>query len=153
MHGEIRARAESKGYTEAAGNFAILPYGAEETALISSALGGVPRADSLVSVLTLSTMPNSERVLAGLVGDVLNPGGALIFLEHALSPHEDVAWWQRFWAPIWSLGFDGCRMDRPSHLWVERMDVWAEGKIWGNEGEPEDRLIWHRIGRFVKKNT
>ena len=153
MHQEIRTRAESKGYTEAAGNLLILSCGAQETALISSALGGANAADSIVSVLTICTVPEPERAVTGLVNDVLKPGGTLVFYEHVLSPREDVAWWQRLWTPLWSRGFDGCKLDRPSHLWIERMDVWAEGKIWGNEGEPEEHLFWHRIGRFVKKSA
>ncbi|KAJ3013632.1 hypothetical protein NUW54_g1536 [Trametes sanguinea] len=43
MHGEIRTLAASKGYTEGNGNLLILPYGAEEISLITSALGaGTP---------------------------------------------------------------------------------------------------------------
>ena len=91
--------------------------------------------------------------LGALVEDVLKPGGTLLMYEHVLSHHEDVAWWQRFWTPMWSRGCDGCRLDRPSHLWIERMDGWAEGKVWGLEDEPEEHLFWHRIGRFVKKST
>lgn len=73
-----------------------------------------------------------------------------------MSPLKDVAWWQRFWAPLWALGFDGCRIDRPTHLYVEEIrghdggSAWKEGDVWGKEGEPLEHLFWHRVGRYVK---
>ena len=151
MHDEIRSTAAQRGFTEAAGTLQIVPYGAEQTALIVSALGGPHAVDTLVSILSICTVPDPEPTLAGLVRDVLRPGGTLLFYEHVLSPRADVAWWQRFWAPIWAYAMDGCRLDRPTHVWVERMDTWAEGRVWGKPDEPEEHLFWHRVGRFVKK--
>ncbi|OJT06774.1 Methyltransferase-like protein 7B [Trametes pubescens] len=154
MHDELRALAATKGFTEAAGNLLLLPYGAEDTALITSALGGAHSADTLVCITTICSVPEPERTLAALVRDVLKPGGALLFYEHVLSPRADVAWWQRFWTPVWRRAFDGCCLDRPTHVWVERMPgVWKEGRVWGNEGEgeEEEQLFWHRVGHFVKK--
>ena len=92
-----------------------------------------------------------QQTLDALVKEVLKPGGTLLFYEHVLSPREDVAWWQRFWAPLWVHIMDGCRIDRPTHVWIEKMDVWAEGRVWGKADEPEEHLFWHRVGRFVKK--
>ena len=158
MHPEIRARAASQGFTEEAGTLVVLPYGAEETALIVSALGGAPAADTLVAILTLCTIPQPEAALAGLVGQVLKPGGTLVFYEHVLSPREDVAWWQRFWAPVWRVPFDGCRLDQPTHLWLAEAgddgkgeSLWVLQETWNREGEPEDTLFWHQAGRFVKR--
>nr|VWO96117.1 Cytochrome P450 monooxygenase CYP52X1 [Ganoderma boninense] len=157
MHAEIRATAAKQGFTEAAGTLLIVPYGAEQTALIRSALGyGGAHAgtvDTLVSILSLCSVPDPQRTLAALVRDVLRPGGTLLFYEHVLSPLADVAWWQRFWTPLWSRMMDGCRLDRPTHVWVEKMDAWAEGSVWGKPDEPEEHLTWHRVGRFVKKTV
>ncbi|PIL34040.1 hypothetical protein GSI_03749 [Ganoderma sinense ZZ0214-1] len=153
MHDEIRSTAAKQGFTEAAGTLQILPYGAEQTALIVSALGGAHAVNTLVSILSLCTVPDPEPTLAALVRDVLKPGGTLLFYEHVLSPRPDVAWWQRFWAPVWAYAMDGCRLDRPTHVWVEKMDAWAEGSVWGKPDEPEEHLFWHRVGRFVKKSA
>jgi hypothetical protein len=38
--------------------------------------------------------------------------------EHVLSHRSDVAWWQKFWTPFWRMIVDGCRLDRPTHLWL-----------------------------------
>ena len=152
MHPEIRTTAAKRGFTEDAGNLLIIPYGAEQTSLIVSALGGPHAVDTLVSILSLCSIPDPEQALRGLVEEVLKPGGTLLFYEHALSPREDVAWWQRFWAPVWVYMMDGCRMDRPTHIWIEKMDAWAEGRVWGEDNEPEEHLFWHRVGQFVKKN-
>ncbi|PIL34024.1 hypothetical protein GSI_03732 [Ganoderma sinense ZZ0214-1] len=151
MHDEIRSTAAKQGFTEAAGTLQIVPYGAEQTALIISALGGAHVVDTLVSILSLCSIPDPEPTLAALVRDVLKPGGTLLLYEHVLSPRPDVAWWQRFWSPVWVYMMDGCRMDRPTHIWVEKMDAWAEGSVWGEPDEPEEHLFWHQVGRFVKK--
>ncbi|KAI0667412.1 hypothetical protein C8Q78DRAFT_1071854 [Trametes maxima] len=151
MHPEIRKVAATKGFTEAAGNLTVIPYGAEEISLIVSALGGPRSVDTLISVLTICSVPNPEHTLTTLVQETLKPGGTLLMYEHVLSDRADVAWWQRFWTPLWSGAFDGCRLDRPTHVWLEKMDVWAEQRVWGKEGEEEEHLFWHRVGRFVKK--
>ncbi|KAI0822164.1 hypothetical protein BC628DRAFT_1391251 [Trametes gibbosa] len=151
MHAEIRRRAATRGYTEEAGTLLVLPYGAEEPGLIASALGGAHAADTLVAVLTLCSIPDAERVFAALVRATLRPGGTLLVYEHVLSARADVAWWQRFWTPLWSRAFDGCCLDRPTHLWIERMGLWAEARVWGKEGEEEEHLFWHQVGRFVRK--
>ena len=152
MHDKIRSTAAQRGFTEAAGTLQIVPYGAEQTALIMSTLGGPHAVDTLVSILSLCSVPDPEPTLTALVRDVLRPGGTLLFYEHVLSPRADIAWWQRFWAPVWVYAMDGCRLDRPTHVWVEKMDAWAEGSVWGRPDlEPEEHLFWHRVGRFVKK--
>ncbi|KAI0654320.1 hypothetical protein C8Q70DRAFT_1048050 [Cubamyces menziesii] len=153
MHSEIRTLAASKGFTEESGNCLILSYGAEDATLISSALGGPRQVDTLISVLTICSIPEPERSLTTLIDEVLKPGGTFIFYEHVRSDRADVAWWQRFWTPVWKWAFDGCCLDRLTHHWVAKMDVWAESSVWGKEGEPEENLFWHRVGRFVKKSA
>jgi SAM-dependent methyltransferase len=153
MHPEIRKIANAAGFTESAGTLLILPYGAQETTLTISALdNGTPNSiDTIISILVLCTVPEPEQTLHSLVRDMLKPGGQLLFFEHVLSHRPDVARWQRFWTPVWGMFFDGCRLDRPTHEYVQKMHgVWREGKVWGIENEPEEHLFWHRIGRFVK---
>ena len=151
MHPQIRTNAAKMGFTEDAGTFVILPYGAEQASLVVSALGGAHAVDTLAFMQSLCSVPNPEATLHALVDEVLKPGGTMVFYEHVLSPRADVAWWQRFWAPMWMFVMDGCRMDRPTHLWIEKMDVWAEGTVWGKADEPDEFLFWHRVGRYVKK--
>ncbi|TBU39213.1 hypothetical protein BD309DRAFT_929379 [Dichomitus squalens] len=152
MHPKIRITAAKNGFTEETGTLLILPYGAEKISLITSAFGGAHAVDTLVSIFSLCSIPDPEQTLTALVNDVLKPGGTLLFYEHVLSPREDVARWQRFWTPVWIYIMDGCRMDRPTHLWIENMDAWAEGSVWGKDDEPEEHLFWRRAGRSVKKD-
>jgi SAM-dependent methyltransferase len=153
MHAEIRAKAVAAGFSEAAGSLLILGCGAEDLGKI---LAAVPResVDAMVAVLTICSFPTSpapEAVLEALVRALLRPGGALLFYEHVRSPRADVAHWQRFWTPVWCCLFDGCRLDRPTHLWVKNMHgVWREGEAWGNEGEPDEHLFWHQTGRYIR---
>ncbi|KAE9385260.1 hypothetical protein BT96DRAFT_868482 [Gymnopus androsaceus JB14] len=164
MHGQIRDLANQAGYAESDGTLVILPYGAEDITSILKALSpssGDPPVDTLISVLTMCSIPDPQNVMARLVRDVLKPGGQFLFYEHVLSPRPDVAWWQRFWSPLWQLPFDGCRLDRPTHIWIDKIQtvdshgdqisVWSEQQVWGKEGEPDEHLFWHRVGRYVKR--
>jgi len=150
MHPGIRKLAGAKGFTELDGTLLILSCGAEDISLILAALEKPNSVDTLISVLVLCSIPAPERTLETLVRYVLKPEGSLLFYEHVLSPRDDVAWWQRFWTPVWKLVFDGCRLDRPTHLWVERMGLWSSGDVWCKEGEDEENLFLHRVGKFVK---
>jgi len=90
----------------------------------------------------------------------LKPGGEFLFLEHVLSGRKDVAWWQKFWSPIWGGFFAGCRLDRATHLWIERMKdsdgqgnavgMWSEGEMNPVYEDSEEQLFGHTMGRFVK---
>lgn len=158
MHPIIREQASKHNFNEDDGSLLILSYGAHEPSKILSVL---PPVDTIVSVLTLCSVPRPEDTIRGLVRDILKPGGQFLFYEHVLSHRSDVAWWQRLWTPIWTYGFDGCRLDRPSHLYLRglteidgegrEMSVWREGATWGKKDEPEENVFWHQAGRFVKR--
>ncbi|KAJ6518632.1 S-adenosyl-L-methionine-dependent methyltransferase [Mycena sanguinolenta] len=159
MHPAIRARAKAAGFRDE--EVLILRCGAEDPRTILVQLDGAGiRVDTMLSVLTLCSIPDPQETLARLIREVLAPGGRLLFYEHVLSPRSDVAWWQRFWTPVWRLAFDGCCLDRPTHLWVEAIEdvgpdgqsinMWSQREVWGKEGEPEEHLFWHRVGEFVK---
>ena len=158
MHPRLRSAANAAGFTEADDTLLILSCGAEDTETIMSAVvdDGRTTVDTLISIMTLCSVPSPETTASSLVREILKPGGQLLFYEHVLSPRSDVAWWQRFWAPLWSVAMDGCRLDRPTHLWLENLasdegkSVWNEKNIWGKEGEDEESLFWHRVGRFIK---
>jgi len=149
MHQEIRSRAKASGFDEDSGTLLILPYGAEAIPSLVSALGGPHTVDCIVSIMAFCSISNPQRVLQDLVDVLLKSGGEFLFYEHVLSHRSDVAWWQRFWSPLWSFALDGCRLDCPTHLWVEKMDIWKEKSLRGT-GEDEENLFWHQIGRFVK---
>lgn len=151
MHPEIRAVANANGFLESDGTMLILTCGAEDIASVLTSLEKPNSVDTIISILTLCSVPAPEQTIGALVRYVLKPGGTLLFYEHVLSPHDDVAWWQRFWTPVWKLAFDGCRLDRPTHLCIERLGVWSNKDLWGEEGEDEENLFWHRAGKFVKE--
>ncbi|EAU83609.1 hypothetical protein CC1G_07982 [Coprinopsis cinerea okayama7 len=159
MHPKIRESAHAASFHESDGTLVILSCGAEDATEILTKLSGSP-VNTIISVLTICSIPNPEKTIHDLVRDVLAPGGQLLFYEHVLSHRPDVAWWQQFWTPIWQRGFDGCKLDRPSHLYVrdlkiaygqEEEEPWKEGELWGKPEEPEEHLFWHQVGRFVKK--
>lgn len=153
MHEEIRKAAAAAGFTEEAGSLLILPYGAEQTSLISSALGGPHAVDTMIAILTLCSVPALETTLSALVDQVLKPGGRFVYFEHVLHKRPDVAWWQRFWTPIWGLGYDGCRLDQPTDTIISGLDVWETKEITGLDGEEEETLFIHSIGKLTKASA
>ncbi|KAF9476117.1 hypothetical protein BDN70DRAFT_882821 [Pholiota conissans] len=168
MHPHIRAQANNAGYHEADGTLVILSHGAQETQAILSALAlalpielqNAPQPiDTIVSALTLCTVPDPERTVMNMVRDILKPGGQFLMYEHVLSTRPDVAWWQHFWAPLWALGFDGCRMDRASDILLRdlklknengEVSAWQEASMYKEEGTEEQQFFLHAVGRFTK---
>ena len=176
MHNHIRSKANKAGFHESDGTLLILSYGAQDTHSILSSLSHhqqqeqqeqqQPVVDTILSVLTLCSIPDPQRTISKLVRDVLKSGGQLLYFEHVLSVRDDVAWWQRFWAPVWACVFDGCRMDRPSDIWIRDLKIngdggvggsddddnatWMEWKIYDYPDEDEENLFCHRLGKFVK---
>ncbi|GJE95946.1 methyltransferase domain-containing protein [Phanerochaete sordida] len=150
MHPEIRRIAGEAGFKEDDGTLLIVPYGAEDIALLVSALGGPHTVNTIVSILSLCGVPDPKATMRALTNQVLAPGGEVLFYEHVLSRRADVAWWQRAWTPIWKRAFDGCCLDRPTDIWLEELDCWQSKEVWGKEGEPEEHLWWHRSGKLIK---
>lgn len=149
MHKEIKRNANGAGFIEEDGTLLIIPHGAESSGLLTSALGGLNTVDTIISVLTLCTVPEPEKTIDVLVKDVLKPGGKFLYYEHVRSHRKDVAWWQWFWTPLWKLAFDGCCLDRPTDQWLEKVGVWESKDLWCKDGE-EENLWWHSGGKLVK---
>ncbi|THH28844.1 hypothetical protein EUX98_g5341 [Antrodiella citrinella] len=180
MHPEIRSRAHAAGFFESDGTFVLLSLGAEKLTLShlsayttttttsyistsSTSTSGTTTerqagagVDTIISILTLCTLPHPHRTLRTLFSSILNPGGLFLFFEHVRNqtPPGDAAWWQGFWTPVWKVVFGGCELGRETDVWVEQWGGWAEGgsrrpEHEGNEDEGE-RLFVHRVGRYVK---
>ncbi|KAL0581292.1 hypothetical protein V5O48_000775 [Marasmius crinis-equi] len=161
MHDKIRQAANASGFQEEDRSLVILGCGAEDLTTISDATtGGV---DTLISVLTVCSIPDPKRLLTRLVENILKPGGNYIFYEHVRSPRDDVARWQKFYTPVWGVFFDGCRLNQPTDKWVEDMktvdekgkevSMWSEGRCSIDPTANQVSLVWHVVGRFVKKAT
>lgn len=67
--------------------------------------------DTIVMTWTLCSIAEPAAAL-GEMQRVLKPGGALLFIEHGLSPDPGVARWQRRLTPVWRRFTGGCRLDR-----------------------------------------
>ena len=73
-------------------NRIILSYGAQETQSILSSLSQ-ESVDTILSVLTLCSIPDPQHTILKLVRNLLKSGGQLLYFEHDLSIRPDVAWW------------------------------------------------------------
>jgi hypothetical protein len=154
MHAEIRKKAHAAGFSEEDGTLLLLTAGVESLVTILEQVQphSVDTLISINSLCSLPATPHPAKALEALCDAVLAPGGGqFLFHEHVLSPIPSVARWQNFWTPIWSRLVDGCRLNRPTHLWIKEMVMWKEGSVWDGESEPEEHLFWRRTGRFVKK--
>jgi ubiquinone/menaquinone biosynthesis C-methylase UbiE len=68
--------------------------------------------DSVVITWTLCSVAAPGRVLAE-ARRVLQPGGALIFVEHGQAPEAAVRRWQDRLTPVWRKLAGGCHLNRP----------------------------------------
>ncbi|KAJ7885172.1 hypothetical protein B0H14DRAFT_3105859 [Mycena olivaceomarginata] len=127
MHSRIRQMASAAGYTESDGTLLILSCGAEDTASILSSVH--TPVDTIVSVLTLCTVPFPQQTIRTLVLDILTPNGVLLFIEHVRRDRVDAAWQL--------IDDDG-------------VTPWTKQKIW-NPINSKESLFWLQVGHFVKK--
>ncbi|KAF7289359.1 hypothetical protein MIND_01398200 [Mycena indigotica] len=156
MHARLRDRARLAGFDEETGTLAILSCGAEDTKTILSSLE--EPVTTIVSVLTLCSVPDPQETIRKLVANVLAPGGTLIMHEHVRSYRRDVAFWQGWLGVLWRMVFDGCNIDRLTDVWVRELvdengeSVWTEGsEVWNPAMEAGESMLPRRNGRFVKK--
>jgi ubiquinone/menaquinone biosynthesis C-methylase UbiE len=68
--------------------------------------------DSVVITWTLCSVAEPGRVLTE-ARRVLQPGGALIFVEHGQAPEVGVRRWQDRLTPLWRRLAGGCHLNRP----------------------------------------
>ncbi|KAF8512732.1 hypothetical protein BU17DRAFT_77349 [Hysterangium stoloniferum] len=107
----------------------------------------------------------SEKAIERLVDNVLKPEGELLFCEHVAHKRSDVRFWQSVWTPIWTTVFDGCRLNRPTDVYIQRLPYWqpfpevdAKGGrtgIWEEESDniADEALFFHQVGRFIKREA
>jgi ubiquinone/menaquinone biosynthesis C-methylase UbiE len=93
----------------------------ERTALRAD--GALPfdtaRFDCVVTTWTLCSIPDVDSALAEM-RRVLKPGGRYLFIEHGRSDRPGTARWQDRLNPLWRRIADGCNMNRPVDVLLER---------------------------------
>lgn len=67
--------------------------------------------DSVVMTWTLCSVPEPLAALRE-IRRVLKQQSKLLFVEHGLAPHHQVAQWQRRLTPLWRCISGGCHLDR-----------------------------------------
>ena len=67
--------------------------------------------DTVVVTWSLCSIANTTGALSEM-GRVLKPGGAVIFIEHGLSPDAGVRKWQNRLTPVWRRCAGGCHLNR-----------------------------------------
>jgi len=74
--------------------------------------------DTVVTTWTLCTIPAVDHAL-GEMRRVLRPSGRLLFVEHGLSPDDNVRRWQDWLTPAWKRLGGGCQLNRPIRTLIE----------------------------------
>ncbi len=69
------------------------------------------RFDTIVCTWTMCSIPNIYQAVREMYR-VLKPGGKFIFIEHGLSPDNNIAKWQARIEPAWKVIGGGCHLSR-----------------------------------------
>jgi len=83
--------------------------------LLQGSANSIPLGDAMMDTVVLTwTLCSILDPLAALreMRRVLKPSGALLFVEHGLSPQPAVGRWQHRLTPIWRYICGGCHLDR-----------------------------------------
>lgn len=83
--------------------------------LLNREAGQIPLADASIDTVVVTWSLCSIANPTGALREmrrVLKPGGALIFVEHGLSPDAGVRKWQNRLTPVWRLFTGGCHLNR-----------------------------------------
>jgi ubiquinone/menaquinone biosynthesis C-methylase UbiE len=101
--------------------------------------------DTVVMTWTLCTIPDAPLALAEM-RRVLQPGGALLFVEHGRAPEPGVARWQDRLDPLWSRIAGGCHLNR-------KMDDLIAGNGFRIEALVNTRLPGLRTHTFLYEGS
>ena len=83
--------------------------------LLNCDADSLPLADAVIDTVVVTWSLCSIANAAGALQEmrrVLKPGGALIFIEHGLSPDAGIRKWQNRLTPFWRRCTGGCRLNR-----------------------------------------
>ncbi|KAJ3332322.1 hypothetical protein HDU76_000602 [Blyttiomyces sp. JEL0837] len=129
----------------------ILEGGVEGLMEMEQGRVGENSVDTVVCVLTLCSVgsDNLEKCCK-ILYDVLKPGGTCLVIEHIRSKYKQVVFWQRFWNPIWSFWFDGCKLDVASIDALTAAGPWTSIDIKPMEGAQPTDICGGVFGVFVK---
>jgi ubiquinone/menaquinone biosynthesis C-methylase UbiE len=75
--------------------------------------------DTVVTTWTLCSIPNAIDGLTEM-RRVLRKDGQLLFVEHGLSPENDIQKWQNRLTPVWKKIGGGCHLNRPIRTLIEK---------------------------------
>jgi len=101
--------------------------------------------DTVVSTWTLCSIPDPLAALVEM-RRVLRPGGALLFVEHGLSPDPGVARWQHRLTPTWRRCAGGCHLNRDIAALVQDARFGFETLATGYFLPGPRFLTWHYQG-------
>lgn len=149
MHDKIIMNATKAGFQPS--QVQVIKCGAEDTDRIVKELAG-EQVDTIISILSFCGVPDAKGSLERMADRVLKPGGMFLFYEHVrctISP--TLVWWQSVWTQLLWGPILGCSLDKPTHIYVEELDVWETRKRWDKEGETPN-LFWHQAGYYVKRS-
>jgi ubiquinone/menaquinone biosynthesis C-methylase UbiE len=104
--------------------------------------------DSVVITWTLCSVAEPGRVLAE-ARRVLQPGGAMIFVEHGLAPEARVQRWQDRLTPAWRHIAGGCHMNRPIDRLINQAGFEMADLETGYLVKGPRPLTFHYLGRAL----
>jgi ubiquinone/menaquinone biosynthesis C-methylase UbiE len=104
--------------------------------------------DSVVLTWTLCSVADPGQVLAE-ARRVLQPDGALIFVEHGQAPEAGVRRWQDRLTPLWRTLAGGCHLNRPIEGLIRQAGFRIADLETGYLIKGPRVATWHYLGRAL----
>lgn len=143
MHPEIAAAAASAGFSPSQVEITNIPI---EQIFTHYSTGTI---DTVFCNLVLCSVKDSKEAISNIY-DLLKPGGKLMFVEHVRAEDTEGQEKQDWISQYWCWLFDGCKLNRPTDLWVREFK-WTEMEIKPLDPEAEKgTYFWHVAGVCTK---
>ncbi|CAK7234385.1 hypothetical protein SCUCBS95973_008917 [Sporothrix curviconia] len=141
-HTALRQRVHDAGMDDI---YEILPLGVEDIATAN-----IPKADCVVTILCLCSIPSPRENIRALYG-YLKPGGRMYVFEHVCNrKHWSIYLYQKFINLFWPHMVGGCELQRDTGRYLREAAPWSKVDLSPLANELWFQAVPHVVGVLTK---